>query len=243
MCNPLKDDFYIASTLSGLKRGKGAGKLYKLPVDITLLRKIHQKLNLDHIEDSRLWTAILCCFFGLLRISNVTVLSQKPHCHHQQTLKRSDFRLCNQGCILSVRWSKTIQHRDRVLDVTLPFIKHDCICPTSAILRFFSQTSDVPSDCPLLSVCQKGKPHFLTQETVRRRLKQLLASVGLASDRYGTHSLRRGGATWMLVSGVPLDMVKVLGDWKSDAVYQYLKPQTQDKFQAVTKALTCSQSS
>ena len=53
-------------------------------------------------------------------------------------------------------------------------------------------------------------------------MKQFLVQLGVPGDRYGTHSFRRGGATFALESGIPLDVISIMGDWKSDALFLYL---------------------
>lgn len=39
--------------------------------------------------------------------------------------------------------------------------------------------------------------------------------------RYTGHSFRRGGATYAFRSGVPGELIQVMGDWKSDAYKRY----------------------
>ncbi|XP_066921328.1 uncharacterized protein [Clytia hemisphaerica] len=53
-------------------------------------------------------------------------------------------------------------------------------------------------------------------------LQAHLSRSGLSHRQYGSHSFRRGGATFALEAGVPLDSIAVMGDWKSDAMYLYL---------------------
>ena len=38
---------------------------------------------------------------------------------------------------------------------------------------------------------------------------------------YTGHSFRRGGATYAFRSGVPGELIQVMGDWKSDAYKRY----------------------
>ena len=53
-------------------------------------------------------------------------------------------------------------------------------------------------------------------------MKQILVELGLPSNQYGTHSFRRGGTSFALQAGVPLDVISLMGDWKSDAMNLYL---------------------
>ena len=39
---------------------------------------------------------------------------------------------------------------------------------------------------------------------------------------FASHSFRRGGASFAFQSGVPVELIKMLGDRKSDAVLLYL---------------------
>ena len=56
-----------------------------------------------------------------------------------------------------------------------------------------------------------------------RKLKCVLLSCGQKSDRFGSHSLQRGGASWALKCGLSGDMIRILGDWKLDAYWAYLE--------------------
>ena len=54
------------------------------------------------------------------------------------------------------------------------------------------------------------------------KLRDALNASGLPRKEYGTHSFRRGGASYAFQAGIPLELIKVLGDWKSNAVLLYL---------------------
>ena len=41
-------------------------------------------------------------------------------------------------------------------------------------------------------------------------------------NAYSSHSLRRDGASWAIQCGIPSDIIKLMGDWKSDAYLRYL---------------------
>ena len=87
-------------------------------------------------------------------------------------------------------------------------------------------------DSPLFSSLVYTTPNA---QSFRKRLSALLSLLGLQSEDFLTHSLRRGGATWLLNSGAPLHLIKVLGDWKSDSVLKYLKPDVNDSLKAINK--------
>ena len=53
-------------------------------------------------------------------------------------------------------------------------------------------------------------------------LRYCLRSIGLDPFEYGGHSFRCGGASLAYQAGLPVEAIKLLGDWKSDAVLLYL---------------------
>lgn len=53
-------------------------------------------------------------------------------------------------------------------------------------------------------------------------LKSACTAAGLDPKFYSVHSLRKGGATVALLSGVDEVMVKAQGDWISDAYRRYI---------------------
>ena len=55
-----------------------------------------------------------------------------------------------------------------------------------------------------------------------KQLKLVLKNIGMDPLCYACHSLRRGGATWALRCGVPGEVIKAMGDWRSDAYLRYL---------------------
>ena len=62
-----------------------------------------------------------------------------------------------------------------------------------------------------------------------KKLKHVLDLCGVDSAFYGSHSLRRGGASWALKCGLNGDLVRILGDWKSNAYMSYLEIPVADK--------------
>jgi integrase len=231
--NPLADNFQLHSVLQGIKRQKGNEPHYKLPLGTDDLIKMYKLVDKHSVEDTQIWCALLICFFGLLRISAVSTVS-KTHWDAEKILCRQDLDICSNGCTLKLRRSKTNQFKERTHCVVLPFIRDSPLCPTSALLEFLGQAGHVPQDYPLLTRCCAGQLEPLSQGVVRHRLSSLLSSIGLPAGEYGTHSLRRGGATWLLSCGVPLHVIKVMGDWRSNCVFKYLKPGSHERFNILT---------
>ncbi|KAJ8307300.1 hypothetical protein KUTeg_015384 [Tegillarca granosa] len=134
---PLQDDYQLHHELMGVKRELGTAQK---PVDIItpdLLIAIRRTLNLRSIADSSFWCACLVSFFGLLRPGNIVV---NRIFNKDRDLRRLDAFACNWGFIIRLRWTKTIQFREKVFEVLLPRIQHELLCPAKAIELMLSLT-------------------------------------------------------------------------------------------------------
>jgi integrase len=222
LSNPLENNYFLRSVLLGIKRTKGDAVKTKLPITPEVLHRIRLALCLQDAEDSVFWAICLVAFFGLFRKGNLLLKSDSlfdPLRH----LRRRDFCLCPSGIEINVRWTKTIQFRQRVLKIPLPNLPNHPLCPVRALLKAFSFIPNPSLDAPpfLLSFNQKNFVS-LTQSKFSRKLTQVLSKVGYDSSLFSGHSFRRGGATWALQCGFPSDVIKILGDWRSDAYLRYI---------------------
>ena len=139
-------------------------------------------------------------------------------------LTKTDFRFFSWGTLVTIRWSKTIQFRERVVDIPLPCIPGSKLCPTTAIIHAFHFTNSTTAngqafnwvDYPSLTA------HFFTYNMFISKLRDHLTTMGIDPQSYAGHSFRRGGASFAYQSGVPLELIKALGDWRSDTILIYL---------------------
>ena len=72
-----------------------------------------------------------------------------------------------------------------------------------------------------LFVFKDGTP--VRPANVRAMLKKLLKRCNMNSALFSTHSMRSGRASELIRLGYPIEVVKRLGRWKSNAVYKYIK--------------------
>jgi integrase len=220
LANPLEDNWALDSVLRGIKRILGETPKRKLPLSPDILVRIKDLLNFDSPVHVVFWAACMVMFFGLFRKSNV--LAPGGVFDPQKNLCRSDFFLHHWGLEIRVRWSKTIQNKERSLSVPIPYIMGHSLCPASAVIKAFNLTRSAPRDGPafVYPVMQGVEP--LRYPRFLKLLRHYLGRLGLASGQYAGHSFRRGGATLALQAGIPGDIIMQLGDWKSDAYRLYL---------------------
>lgn len=93
-------------------------------------------------------------------------------------------------------------------------------CPVLALwfLVTHHDSLGAPADSPL---CQVDKNQVLQVSDVVTAVKHAAAAAGENPDRFGSHSLRSGGATALFNAGVDSLAVKKFGRWRSDAVEVY----------------------
>jgi len=78
-----------------------------------------------------------------------------------------------------------------------------------------------------------GSP--LWSNVVKHLLETAAGDEGLPTARFGTHSLRMGGATALLHAGVHIDIIKRWGRWVSDSFQRYLWEAEEDAKDLATK--------
>ena len=60
-------------------------------------------------------------------------------------------------------------------------------------------------------------------ESYSEMLKYVAGMAGLDPVDYSSHSLRRGGTSYLRSVGASIEELKLRGDWKSDAVMLYIQ--------------------
>lgn len=171
----------------------------------------------------QIWAACLAMFFGLLRRSNV-VPSGPQAFDPTKHLRRSDLAFTTAGAVVTLRWSKTIQFRERIRRIPLPWKKHHPLCPTQALFNAYHLSEGAPWEGPAFVFREGGGFTTLTPDHIVSAVRHALTLVGVESQAYAGHSFRRGGATWAYECNVPIKTIRQLGEWASSAYTKYVLP-------------------
>jgi hypothetical protein len=193
----------------------------KLPITPLILLQIKSLLVLSNPRGAVFWAACLVAFFGFFRKSNLFGPSGSgfdPSKH----LCRSDFLLYPWGLAVQIRWSKTIQFGERVLVTPLPRLPGHPLCPVEAVVQAFALTKSAKPQGPAFMVPKGFSYTPFSPHAFVVKLRAHLDSLGLHPSHYSGHSFRRGSASWAIQNGLPGEIIKILGDWKSDAYLAYL---------------------
>ena len=116
----------------------------RLPITTKILRLLHSQLDHSVSLDSSFWAICLFAFYGMFRKSHLLPTISSSF-NPKKQLTKSDFKIYLGRSCYHIRWSKTIQFRERVIDIPLPRIPGSRLCPTSALYRAFSFTAPVSS--------------------------------------------------------------------------------------------------
>ena len=219
------NNYMVDSLLTALKRRKGAIANYKSAISLHQVLLLKDQLDLSNIRDAQLWAIITAGFYGMLRLSSMTLSSPDRY------LRRSDVTFTLHGVALVFNFSKTIQFKERLFTTALPRLPGSPTCPTWALTNFFHLVGDaLPDSAPALAFRgQDGACHAPTPSDARTRLLQLFKWTNISTNDFNSHSLRRGGASHLLGLQVPISTIRILGDWKSDAIFRYLLPPDPEK--------------
>ena len=115
-------------------------------------------------------------------------------------------------------WAKADTER-KGETVVLTSAKESILCPVAWYkLHLRHRRPDV---WPTHAFHTLGTMAPLAKQTPHHTLKRMLKMIGVDSKGYGSHSLRRGGAT-AAAKLIRTHVLKRHGRWKSDAVYLYI---------------------
>jgi len=202
--------------VAGLKRLKPENPKQAWPITPDILTSILGVLDLSRPDDARFWAYCTIAFFGFLRKSSLLVKSQAAF--STQHLRRSDIRITPESLVLILRRSKTIQFGDRVVPIVISAVPGSFLCPRAAYLNYL-RLVPAPDSCPFLGPASNPF-QAPTYTWFEERLRKALTAAGIVGY-YTGHSFRRGGATFAFRCGVPAFLIKLQGDWHSDAYLLY----------------------
>ena len=214
--NPVKS-FIVQKMLAGLRRSK-LTKDIRSPVTYQLLLKILNVLptvTQSKYEHLLFGSAFSTAFFGLLRIGEIAVSSNKTL---RNILHLSDLQLCNENVTLKLRFSKTDQFgKGLIISINRSVESSVCFDLLESFLQLRSQ-EDGPLFCHI-----NGAP--LSAYQFSSVLHKALKFLGIETKTFKTHSFRIGAATHLYMSGISEHEIQRKGRWVSDAYKNYIRPE------------------
>jgi len=226
------NDISVTLALRGVARRLRHTTKQAQPMTPPILMKLLPLLDITTPLGATYWALFLLTFFMFMRKSNMVPTSKKSF-DSQKQLVRGDFASRNGVLLVNGKWSKTNQFGSRSCGI--PVLPLDSpLCPVRA---FEKMVELVPANENAPAFCHfaKGVCQPITYGMFQRKLKSLIGAIGLPPTLYSSHSFRRGGATLAFKAGISGEVIKVLGDWRSDAYQTYLEIPLQVKTKAASK--------
>ena len=191
-----------------------------------ILQQVVGCLDLKNVSDIVYCCLFLFAFFLLARKSNL-VPSSKKDILQKRFLLRKNVEDHGSFLVVNMKWTKTIQKGERVLQIPLTQAKDSHLCPVR-IFRKMCKLIPAYNDAPLFLLPNNK---VITYSMFQSKFRYCIHKIGLSAEKFSTHSFRRGGATLLFRAKVPADKIQFMGDWRSDAYKKYLAFSLEDKIQ------------
>ena len=199
-----------------------AGQVKKaVPVTPKLLLKIYNIVDFTDNEQLVAYVALVVGFMLFLRKSNL-VPESRGKFNGKEQLTWDDLWWYGEVLMVVIKWSKTLQYREKELELPLVRAQTFQLCGVHWINHL--QSAFKPEGHhPVFSYPKCGEIIPLTYDRLSKLYKGWVAQLGLDPEKgYTLHGLRRGGANHALTVGICGEDIQLMGDWRSDAYMQYI---------------------
>ena len=111
-----------------------------------------------------------------------------------------------------------------MVHIPLPRIPGSPLCPHKAITHAFAFVKGAPKFEHAFSWLDHKSLliHQFTYRAFLDKLKSYMHSIGYNPSEYARHSFHHGGASYAFQAGIPIELIKMMEDWKSNSVLLYL---------------------
>lgn len=217
---PELSELEIRLTLRGLDKVLSHVTMKACPVTCELLLDMAKHMNFKLSVDVTVWCMFLFLFFLFARKSQFVPLTTKMSDVSKLVL-RSD--VCDEGdhLVCTFRWTKT-SSPGSIVKLPLVPIHKSILCPVSAYRLMVTRVPASESSPLFVYGDSKGRLIPLTYYKFQTLFRALVQASGRDPSLYSSHSFRRGGATHALKLGLPSELIKTQGNWRSDAYLGYL---------------------
>ena len=228
---PSADNYLYKLTVNGIRREKGHVVKQAFPMTPDILAEISGLVNFNDGVQFAVWIAVLSGFYLMFRKSNLVPDTCIGFDMGKQLVRQNLVRM--KDCYTTrVYWSKTIQFHNRCLEVPMLLNPDHSLCPVFWMDQFLAWVPAGPCN-PAFVVLTGSECMSLSYPQLTFWLKAWVKQLGLDAGLFSSHSLCRGGAQWGAQSGIPHRVIKLLGDWKSQAYERYLIMMLQERYDAM----------
>ena len=197
----------------------------RLPYTPAFMASIRLQLRLDHPIDAAVWACLTTCFYAAARVGELTVprlTSFDPSQHVTPSNLRTETNRDNlKATVLHIPHTKAAPIEGEDIFWSR---QHGPTDPYEAMNIHFQINKPSNRD-HLFSYTLKGSRRPLTKQAFVKRLALAARAAGL--DPLQGHGIRIGATLHYLTLGMPMETMKVMGRWGSDAFLCYLRKHAQ----------------
>lgn len=227
-------DYRFQLLLSGAKQFLGQAVSRKSAITPSILHAASDLFNFSIPLHATMWALFVIAFFTFLHKSNL--VPDNPQQISSKVITWANLVFTPSGANIHVSASTTIQCQQRALVLPIPSISGSHLCPISALQRH-SSLNPRPSSVPLFTVLPGSGLEPITYRQFSGFLSRVVSRLNLDPSRFPPHSFRRGRATLAFDCHIPSEIIKLQGDWQSNAYLVYFELSQQQK-QRVCHAMT-----
>ena len=216
-----KEVHRLKQQLNAIRRELAGPVKKAVPITPEILSKIYGVVDLQKPIEVVSYFGLLLGFCLFLRKSNL--VPETPEAFNgKEQLTRGDVSFRGVLTLVDIKWSKTLQYRNRELTLPLLAARNKSVCPVYWMRYIFTQYPARVND-PLLSYPKNGVMVPITYEQLGGHLTEWVKKVGYPSDEgFTLHGLHRGGANHTLTVGLAGEDIQLMGDWASNAYMSYI---------------------
>ena len=152
--------------------------------------------HFSHFSEFQIWYRILCLTSILAPVSSFVV---------------GILLHTAAGAYLHVFKTKTIQFKQKILEIPLPVIPNSILCPVTALTTYFTLVPASSNSPVFLAPHGSGFTPVLARH-FNLFLKRCVSSIGEDPSHFSSRSFRKGGATFAFNWGAPTEFIKTQGD-------------------------------
>jgi hypothetical protein len=190
------------------------------PISIHVLETNLRRINWAKRPNHVMWCAVFSlAFMVMLRVSDYTATSKRRRSIFDTRWSDLAFSHDAAGKLQTVSFKQRMwKTKDRTVNKLPSDIVIDCTCKINVCalhaLERYAATRNVGHDDTPLFTLDNGLP------LIAREVNKELATWGIttmmmeAHLKFSSHSMRKGGATYYQLRGVPVEIIEKLGRWK-----------------------------
>ena len=149
-----------------------------------------------------------------------------PHAYSKfdptRHLVSADLEFKMQGVHIGLKWSKTMQNRDKIYTIVLPKLYPSVLCLVTALKKALAEYNPAPYD-PFFQVRTSQGFKCVTETKLHEVLSQLNVNLGFHPLHFSFHTFRHSGASCAYNEHVSVQSIKTQGSWASDCVWTYIQ--------------------